>query len=282
MLDKLDTDCVQNVVEFLLLPDIVKCSLINKQWNNAVTSHDYIRTFFLSSFRWLPIIVTRESLPTRTTRGWLHEISIVAKNTATIRKFPKENKPKSFFSSNPKEYLCIMCGVERPGQTSILYQMKLGEIVSAMITIGFNVENIPVNSSSTLVIWDLGSVDRIRPLWPHYVNDTITCMIYVVDCYNKDTLQVSRDEFFSFVTTMENIVHDFPILIFANKQDIDTAVSAQYVHDFFFGFTELDEIERTKRESMFLMRDVRIQPCCANNGRGILDGIEWLVSKIRK
>jgi GTPase SAR1 family protein len=46
----------------------------------------------------------------------------------------------SLGKSEPKRLL--MLGLDAAGKTTILYKLKLGEVVSSVPTIGFNVENL--------------------------------------------------------------------------------------------------------------------------------------------
>ena len=41
-----------------------------------------------------------------------------------------------------KELRALMLGLDAAGKTTILYKMKLGEVVSSVPTIGFNVETV--------------------------------------------------------------------------------------------------------------------------------------------
>ena len=67
--------------------------------------------------------------------------------------------------------LCIVVGLDAAGKTTILYKMKLGEIVTTIPTIGFNVETVEYKNIS-FTVWDVGGQDKIRPLWRHYSANT--------------------------------------------------------------------------------------------------------------
>ena len=43
---------------------------------------------------------------------------------------------------NKKELRALMLGLDAAGKTTILYKLKLGEVVSSVPTIGFNVETV--------------------------------------------------------------------------------------------------------------------------------------------
>ena len=76
-----------------------------------------------------------------------------------------------------------MVGLDAAGKTTILYKLKLGEIVTTIPTIGkylvcprtrlliehagFNVETVEYKNIS-FTVWDVGGQDKIRPLWRHY------------------------------------------------------------------------------------------------------------------
>ena len=58
-------------------------------------------------------------------------------------------------------------GLDAAGKTTILYKLKLGEVVTTIPTIGFNVETVEYKNIS-FTVWDVGGQDKIRPLWRHY------------------------------------------------------------------------------------------------------------------
>merc|ERR1712054_425103 len=60
-----------------------------------------------------------------------------------------------------------MVGLDAAGKTTILYKLKLGEIVTTIPTIGFNVETVGWKNIK-FQVWDVGGQDKIRPLWRHY------------------------------------------------------------------------------------------------------------------
>ena len=64
-----------------------------------------------------------------------------------------------------------MLGLDTGGKTSILYKLKLGEVVTTIPTIGFNVESIEYKNYK-LVVWDVGGTEKIKPLWRHYFQNT--------------------------------------------------------------------------------------------------------------
>ena len=79
-------------------------------------------------------------------------INFCRKKTARIlmRSLEKTRLSKMF-----KKYLaCFLVGLDSAGKTTILYKLKLGEIVNTMPTIGFNVETV-VFKNIQFTVWDV-------------------------------------------------------------------------------------------------------------------------------
>ena len=53
------------------------------------------------------------------------------------------------------EWRALVIGNDASGKTTILYNLKLGEVVTTIPTIGFNVETLDYKNVS-LTIWDVG------------------------------------------------------------------------------------------------------------------------------
>ncbi|KAG8772101.1 Arf GTPase arf3 [Serendipita sp. 397] len=65
-----------------------------------------------------------------------------------------------------KEVRILMVGLDAAGKTTILYKLKLGEVVTTIPTIGFNVETVEYRRV-LLTVWDLGGPNYIRALCRH-------------------------------------------------------------------------------------------------------------------
>ena len=83
----------------------------------------------------------------------------------------------------------LMVGLDAAGKTTILYQLKLGEMTQTKPTLGFNVETVSYKNIEFMV-WDMGGQDRIRQLWRHYYKNA-QALIFVVDSADEERL---RDE----------------------------------------------------------------------------------------
>ncbi|KAL6209839.1 hypothetical protein ACLB2K_020778 [Fragaria x ananassa] len=132
---------------------------------------------------------------------------------------------KRFFPENGVRIL--MVGLDASGKTTILYKLKLGEIVSTIPTIGFNVETIEYKNI-TFTVWDVGGQDKIRPLWRHYFKNT-QGLIFTVDSNDRERIPETRNELHRILSECE--LSNAVVLVLANKQDLPNAMCATEVAD---------------------------------------------------
>ena len=114
-----------------------------------------------------------------------------------------------------KEMRILMLGLDAAGKTTILYKLKLGEVVSSVPTIGFNVETLEYKKIK-FTVWDVGGQDKIRLLWRHYYQNT-QGLIFVVDSSDRDRVELAKEELHRMLGEEE--LRDAVVLVFANKQD---------------------------------------------------------------
>ncbi|XP_076926850.1 ADP-ribosylation factor-like [Bidens hawaiensis] len=126
-----------------------------------------------------------------------------------------------------KEMRILMVGLDAAGKTTILYKLKLGEIVTTIPTIGFNVETVEYKDVS-FTVWDVGGQDKIRPLWRHYFQNT-QGLIFVIDSNDQDRITEARDELHRILN--EDALREATILMFANKQDLPNSMKAAEITD---------------------------------------------------
>uniref|UniRef100_A0A674NVH6 ADP-ribosylation factor n=1 Tax=Takifugu rubripes TaxID=31033 RepID=A0A674NVH6_TAKRU len=156
-------------------------------------------------------------------------------------------------------------GLDAAGKTTILYKLKLGEIVTTIPTIGFNVETVEYKNIC-FTVWDVGGQDKIRPLWRHYYQNT-QGLIFVVDSNDRERVAESADELSKMV--QEDELKDAVILVFANKQDLPNAM----------GVSELtDKLGLHSLRS----RTWYVQATCATQGTGLYEGLDWLSNELAK
>lgn len=158
-----------------------------------------------------------------------------------------------------------MVGLDAAGKTTILYKLKLGEIVTTIPTIGFNVETVEYKNIS-FTVWDVGGQDKIRPLWRHYFQNT-QGIIFVVDSNDHERVTEAREELQRMLN--EDELRDALLLIFANKQDLPNAMGAPEI-------TDKLGLHALRNREWF------IQATCATSGDGLYEGLEWLSEKLKK
>ncbi|PWA25450.1 hypothetical protein CCH79_00005407 [Gambusia affinis] len=163
-----------------------------------------------------------------------------------------------------KEMRILMVGLDAAGKTTILYKLKLGEIVTTIPTIGFNVETVEYKNIS-FTVWDVGGQDKIRPLWRHYFQNT-QGLIFVVDSNDRERCAEAREELLRMLA--EDELRDAVLLVFANKQDLPNAMNAA---------------ELTDKLNLHSLRNRNwyIQATCATTGDGLYEGLDWLSNQLK-
>eukprot|EP00056_Hartaetosiga_gracilis_P013213 m.216692 g.216692 ORF g.216692 m.216692 type:complete len:180 (+) comp13809_c1_seq1:271-810(+) len=153
----------------------------------------------------------------------------------------------------------VMVGLDAAGKTTILYKLKLGEVISTMPTIGFNVETVAYKSLN-MTVWDVGGQTKIRPLWKYYYNNT-DAVIFVCDSTDKERFEEAKQELHGLLDSDE--LRNAHLLVYANKQDCpganDTSTVAERL-----GLHELKS------------REWFVQSSSAKTGDGLYEGMDWL------
>ncbi|PWN52071.1 putative ARL1-ADP-ribosylation factor [Violaceomyces palustris] len=168
------------------------------------------------------------------------------------------------FWSRDQEVRILMLGLDSAGKTTILYRLQIGEVVSTIPTIGFNVETVEYKNIK-FQVWDLGGQTSIRPYWRCYYANT-TAIIYVIDSSDSERLSIARSELLSMLSEEE--LKEAKLLVFANKQDLPGALNEGEVSEK-LGLSELKD------------RQWSIFKCCATKGEGLEEGLDWLVNAIQ-
>ncbi|GCC21891.1 ADP-ribosylation factor 4 [Chiloscyllium punctatum] len=164
-----------------------------------------------------------------------------------------------------KQVRILMVGLDAAGKTTILYKLKLGEVVTTIPTIGFNVETVEYKNVC-FTVWDVGGQDKIRPLWRHYFQNT-QGLIFVVDSNDRERIQEASEELNKML--LEDELKGAVVLVFANKQDLPNA------------FTISEVTEKLGLQSL-PNTTWHVQATCAIQGSGLCEGLDWLSSELSK
>ena len=169
---------------------------------------------------------------------------------------------EKLFSTIPSRVILI--GLDNAGKTTILYKLKLNEVITTIPTIGFNVEEVTVKNL-TMTVWDVGGQTKIRPLWQHYFQNN-DAVIYIVDSSDQARLEEAREELFSVLS--DDRLRDCALLVLANKQDLPNAASVTQV-------TDALQLHKLRQRKWF------VQGSCAVSGDGLTEGFTWLADTIK-
>jgi ADP-ribosylation factor protein 1 len=215
-----------------------------------------------------------------------------------------------------------MIGLDAAGKTTALYKMKLGDLVTTIPTIGFNVEvinykNLEMTSAQSQLtapstrkrarqpaadcscmsaivcatVWDVGGQDKIRALWRHYYEHT--------DVHSRPV--PSRAQAFCPFSpaSCPRVQALLWIVDSADKERLHEARDELHKvlsDDMLRGATCLvfankqdlpNAMDSSKIASELGLRSLRgnewyIQPCSAASGEGLMEGLEWLHGALRK
>lgn len=164
-----------------------------------------------------------------------------------------------------KQMRILMVGLDAAGKTTILYKLKLGEIVTTIPTIGFNVETVEYKNIC-FTVWDVGGQDKIRPLWRHYFQNT-QGLIFVVDSNDRERIQEGAAVLQKML--LEDELQDAVLLLFANKQDLPNAMAISEM-------TDKLGLQSLRNRTWY------VQATCATQGTGLYEGLDWLSNELSK
>ncbi|KAF2763979.1 ARF/SAR superfamily [Teratosphaeria nubilosa] len=162
-----------------------------------------------------------------------------------------------------KEIRILILGLDGAGKTTLLYRLKIGEVVTTVPTIGFNVESVTYKNLN-FNVWDLGGQTSIRPYWRCYYSNT-AAVVFVIDSTDVDRLGTAGEELRSMLAEEE--LRDAALLVFANKQDQPGAKGA-------------GDISEALKLGILKDRNWSIVGCSAIDGRGVNEGMDWLVQTV--
>jgi len=166
-----------------------------------------------------------------------------------------------------KEMKIVIVGLDAAGKTTILNRMRFEEVMPTAPTIGVNTEDIQVKNV-TIKVFDLAGQEKMRNVWKYYYS-TIDGIIFVIDASNEERVVEAKDELLKLLANEE--AKELPCLIFANKQDLPTAIRKDSIIEL-LGISEYV----TAKPTPF----VRVQESSAVQDQGLFEGFEWVTDRI--
>lgn len=180
---------------------------------------------------------------------------------------------QSYFTNcTHTEYSVLILGLDNAGKTTLLENIKTAYSNNKGLppekiapTVGQNVGHVKIDNV-LLKLWDVGGQENLRTLWESYYNDA-HAVIFVVDSTDRIRLEECK-------RTLDNIVNDeilegVPILMLANKQDMEDRMEVEDIKEVF-----------NKIAEKMSARDSRVLPISALEGTGVKEAAEWLIIRL--
>ena len=164
-----------------------------------------------------------------------------------------------------REYKTVVLGLNNAGKTSVLYSLLLGKLVPTQPTLGSNVEEFTYRNLK-FVAWDLGGQELLRASWALFYANT-DAVIVVVDSSDPAGFPAVKAEIKKLLAHPD--LAEACVLVFANKQDLATALPPQEVAAA-LGLAEIT----TKHQWT-------IQGCSAVTQAGLNEGMAWICDKLK-
>ena len=157
-----------------------------------------------------------------------------------------------------------MLGLDYSGKTTILNNIKNKESVRTIYNIGYYIETLFYMGLIKIVSWNLGGDSGMRKLFKKYYPNT-DGIILVIDSNDKERFDDAIECFQKILE--EDELKNCPILIMANKQDMNETLST-------------DEIALFLRDEKYNDRKWCIIKTSGINGQGLEESMQWMASAI--
>ncbi|KAH3764598.1 ADP-ribosylation factor 4 [Pelomyxa schiedti] len=184
----------------------------------------------------------------------------------------------------------LILGLDAAGKTTVLYRLRIGEVVTTLPTIGFNIEALEYKNKLRFTMWDVGGQDKLRPLWAHYYRNS-DALIFVVDSSDSERVEEAADELRK--AAADPLLSGIPVLVLCNKSDMASAIPVPKLCELMgldkLGFlTPPEKIPAAAKSSHKSAKGKKAprqhnwyaQSCSAVNGVGLYEGLDWLASQL--
>eukprot|EP00796_Vickermania_ingenoplastis_P005633 gene5633-4050_t len=156
-----------------------------------------------------------------------------------------------------REMRILMLGLDNAGKRPVT--------PARLALLGFQITAFTFKGC-TLNVWDVGGQQSLRSYWRNYFEST-DGLIWVVDSNDVGRLQDCKAELHALL--QEERLAGASLLIFLNKIDIPTALSAEKIEE----LLDVATIRQGRRH-------VQLCPCSAKTGEGLLSGMTWMVEDV--
>ncbi|KAH0630136.1 hypothetical protein JD844_012804 [Phrynosoma platyrhinos] len=156
----------------------------------------------------------------------------------------------------------FLVGLDAAGKTTILYKLKLGEIVTTIPTIGKKIRIIYfVNFFPENINYCRSVYHQTRLI------NSFQGLIFVVDSNDRERIQEAAEELQKML--QEDELRDAVLLLFANKQDLPNAMAISEM-------TDKLGLQSLRNRTWY------VQATCATQGTGLYEGLDWLSNELSK
>ncbi|KAJ7061990.1 ADP-ribosylation factor [Mycena amicta] len=137
----------------------------------------------------------------------------------------------------PVGFRAVLLGLGAAGKTTLLYRMKLGQVVQTIPSIGFNVEDVKLHTSTAggrtlnLTCWDIGGCSHTHMLGLFAIQAAYADAIFwmIDSTLDREWFKESIDEFSNILQKVDADttvgLKERPILVLATKQDLQNHLS---------------------------------------------------------
>ena len=172
----------------------------------------------------------------------------------------------SFRGASNKNVRVVIVGLNNSGKSTVLgFLSGTLETAEVLPTVAVT-ESEFVRHGIRFNAVDTSGQSRYRELWEKYYDQT-EGIIFVVDSTDEIRLCVALDELRMLLDHPDIKRTQAPLLVFANKMDLDGAITPQ-------------ECLRDLNLQGISDRAWHISACNAKTGEGVEEGIEWIASKL--
>ena len=124
---------------------------------------------------------------------------------------------------NEKNLTILLLGLDNAGKSTLLFGLKGEQVDTVTPTIGFRPSTV-VKGKYTIQWFDVGGAKNFRRVWQSYYSE-VHGVIFVVDAADRERFEEAKE---TLAMTLESEgIGGKPVLVFANKQDLDGAADAK-------------------------------------------------------
>ncbi|XP_077201805.1 ADP-ribosylation factor-like protein 9 [Paroedura picta] len=137
-----------------------------------------------------------------------------------------EPPPGQTLQEKPQSKQILVLGLDGAGKTSILHSLTANQVKhSTAPTEGFNAVCVSTEDSK-MEFLEIGGSESLRSYWKMYLS-RVLLLIYVVDSADHERLPVAKKLLHQLVQNNSTL----PVMILANKQDLEGAYCITDIHE---------------------------------------------------